>query len=195
MRLVTHILVMISCAVTCTMVDSIGHHSDSLCESLHARPAVSLSHLLADTVHEKLHPDLGLCCGSDSLRTHHTAQPALSVDDPTPETLSGLTRMRSLEQLRRLAQLCTATNPGKTVRNQADPAGNPGKPAGNRGASVGNPGEPAGNPGDPAGNQGVSTGNPGEPAGRIPVNETTGENIDYESNFAAKGSRTSRGSR
>jgi hypothetical protein len=87
MRFVTHMIVMISCAVTCTMVDSIGHHSDSLCESLHARPAVSLSHLLADAVHEKFHPNLGLWRGSDSLRTHHTAQPAHSDDNPTPEKL------------------------------------------------------------------------------------------------------------
>lgn len=192
MRLVTHMIVMISCVVTCTIADSIGHHNDSLCESMHARTTVSLSHLLADAVHEKLHPNLGLWRGSDSLRTHHTAQPALTVDNPTPEKLRGLTRLRSLAQLRCLAQLRTATNPGKTVRNQADPAGNPGKSVGNRGASAGNPGEPAGNPGDPAGNQGVSAGNPGEPAGRIPVNETTCSDVKLSKHMPmAESSRVS----
>ena len=118
MRLVTHMLVVISCAVTCTMADSIGPRRDSLRGALHAAP---LARVLPDAVHEKLHPDLGLWRGSDSLRTHHTAQPARSVGDAAPEKLRGLARLRSLAQLRRLAQLRTATKPGKPA-GSAEPA-------------------------------------------------------------------------
>ena len=117
MRLVTHMLVMISCAVTCTMAERIGPRRDSLRGALHARPTAPLSHVLPDAVHEKLHPDLGLWRGSDSLRTHH----ARSVGNAAPEKLRGLARLRSLAQLRRLAQLRTATKPGKPA-GSAEPA-------------------------------------------------------------------------
>jgi hypothetical protein len=169
MRLVTHMLVVISCAVTCTMADSIGPRRDSLRGALHAAP---LARVLPDAVHEKLHPDLGLWRGSDSLRTHHTAQPARSVGDAAPEKLRGLARLRSLAQLRRLAQLRTATKPGKPA--SAEPAW-AARIAGN--AAPAEDTAPAGKRGEPAGDA--------APAGRIAVNETTGEDIDYAANFAA----------
>jgi hypothetical protein len=59
MRLLTHMLIMLSCAVTSTMADNIGRDHYSLHPELHAPRTAPLSRLLTDAVHEKLHPDLG----------------------------------------------------------------------------------------------------------------------------------------
>jgi hypothetical protein len=128
MPLLTHMLIMLSCAVTSTIPDNIGRDHYSLHAELHALRTAPLSRLLADAVHEKLHPDLGLWRGSDSLRTHHTSQPARNVEDPAPEKLRCLAKLRSLAQLRSFAQLRTAGNPGKPAGNRGEPAGNPGEP-------------------------------------------------------------------
>jgi hypothetical protein len=168
-------LLMMSCAVTSTTANDVGRGrgANSLSKSMHARHAASPTLLVADAALEKAQY-MPLLNGNDT-------------DSPLERTF----------KLRSLAQLRTATNPGKPA-GSAEPAWaariavnaeprtamNPGKPAGGPGKPAGSPGKPAVSPGKPAATPGEPDGN-GEPAGRIAVNETTGENTDYESHFAA----------